>query len=214
MTIPTIFARNSVVPMVTEETTRGERASDIYSMLLGNRIIFVGSPIENQFANLIIAQLLYLDREDQQQPIQMYISSPGGDVYAGLGIYDTMQQMRSPVTTIAVGSTHSFGTILLAAGTAGHRYALENATIHMHQPLVSGSGLSGQVTDISIHARQFLRLRERVEGLMACHTGQSVEQLQQDMERDYYLDAEEAQAYGLVDYVLHAQAAVSESTQS
>lgn len=202
MKFATVEARSAIIPTVTEDTMRGERASDIYSMLLRNRIIFVGAPIENQFANLVIAQLLYLDREDQQQAIQMYISSPGGEVYAGLGIYDTMQQVRAPVATIAVGSTHSFGTILLAAGRAGHRYALENATIHMHQPLISGGGLSGQVTDINIHARQFLRLRERVERLMARHTRQTIERLQQDMERDYYLDAVEAREYGLVDHVL------------
>jgi len=192
----------NVIPMVTETTSRGERSYDIYSLLLNNRIIFVGSPINNQFANLIIAQLLYLDGETSKQPIQMYISSPGGEVYAGLGIYDAMQQTNAPITTIAVGSTHSFGTILLAGGAPGRRYALENAAIHMHQPLISGGGISGQVTDIHIHAQQLVRVRQRIERLMAHHTGKTLEQIERDMERDFYLDAHEAKAYGLVDEVL------------
>ena len=193
----------SIIPMVTETTSRGERSSDIYSLLLNNRIIFVGAPINNQFANLIIAQLLYLDGEDNKQPIQMYISSPGGEVYAGLGIYDAMQQTKAPITTIAVGSTHSFGTILLAGGRPGRRYALENAAIHMHQPLISGGGISGQVTDIHIHAQQLVRVRRRIEQLMAHHTGKALEQIERDMERDFYLDAQEAKAYGLIDEVLY-----------
>ncbi|MEZ4870211.1 MAG: ATP-dependent Clp protease proteolytic subunit [Caldilineaceae bacterium] len=193
---------HGVIPIVTESTSRGERSYDIYSLLLTNRIIFVGSPIDNHFANLIIAQLLYLDGEDAKQPIQMYVSSPGGEVYAGLGIYDTMQQVKAPITTIAVGSTHSFGTILLAGGRAGRRYALANAAIHMHQPLISGGGISGQVTDIHIHAQQLVRVRQRIERIMAHHTGKPLEQIERDMERDFYLDAQEAKAYGLVDEVL------------
>lgn len=193
---------HSVIPIVTESTGRGERSYDIYSMLLSNRIIFVGAPIDNHFANLIIAQLLYLDGDDSKQPIQMYISSPGGGVYAGLGIYDTMQQVRAPISTIAVGATHSFGTILLAGGRAGRRYALANAAIHMHQPLISGGGISGQVTDIHIHAQQLVRVRHRIEQIMAHHTGKALEQIERDMERDFYLDAQEAKAYGLVDAVL------------
>lgn len=200
--IATSSLLNSVIPIVTENTSRGERSYDIYSLLLSNRIIFVGSPIDNQFANLIIAQLLYLDGEDSKQPIQMYISSPGGEVYAGLGIYDTMQQVRAPISTIAVGSTHSFGTILLAGGRAGRRYALANAAIHMHQPLISGGGISGQVTEIHIHAQQLVRVRQRIERLMSHHTGKTLEQIERDMERDFYLDAQEAKAYGLVDAVL------------
>lgn len=192
----------SVIPIVTENTGRGERSYDIYSMLLSNRIIFVGAPIDNHFANLIIAQLLYLDGDDSKQPIQMYISSPGGEVYAGLGIYDTMQQVRAPISTIAVGATHSFGTILLAGGRARRRYALANAAIHMHQPLISGGGISGQVTDIHIHAQQLVRVRHRIEQIMAHHTGKALEQIERDMERDFYLDAQEAKAYGLVDEVL------------
>lgn len=171
-------------------------------MLLSNRIIFVGAPIDNHFANLIIAQLLYLDGDNSKQPIQMYISSPGGEVYAGLGIYDTMQQVRAPISTIAVGATHSFGTILLAGGRAGRRYALANAAIHMHQPLVSGGGISGQVTDIHIHAQQLVRVRHRIEQIIAHHTGKALEQIERDMERDFYLDAQEAKAYGLVNEVL------------
>jgi ATP-dependent Clp protease protease subunit len=171
-------------------------------MLLSNRIIFVGAPIDNHFANLIIAQLLYLDGDDSKQPIQMYVSSPGGEVYAGLGIYDTMQQVRAPISTIAVGATHSFGTILLAGGRAGRRYALANAAIHMHQPLISGGGISGQVTDIHIHAQQLVRVRHRIEQIIAHHTGKALEQIERDMERDFYLDAQEAKAYGLVNEVL------------
>lgn len=193
---------HNVIPIVTESTGRGERSYDIYSMLLSNRIIFVGAPIDNHFASLIIAQLLYLDGDDSKQPIQMYISSPGGEVYAGLGIYDTMQQIRAPISTIAVGATHSFGTILLAGGRAGRRYALANAAIHMHQPLISGGGISGQVTDIHIHAQQLVKMRHRIEGIMAHHTGKALEQIERDMERDFYLDAQEAKAYGLVDEVL------------
>lgn len=206
LSVPSSVASDSVphnvVPIVTETTPRGERSYDIYSLLLNNRIIFVGSPINNQFANLIIAQLLYLDGENSKQPIQMYISSPGGEVYAGLGIYDAMQQTRAPITTIAIGSTHSFGTILLTGGEPGRRYALKNAAIHMHQPLISGGGISGQVTDIHIHAQQLVRVRQRIERLMAYHTGKSLEEIERDMERDFYLDAQEAKAYGLIDDVL------------
>ena len=194
---------SSVIPMVTETTSRGERSYDIYSLLLNNRIIFVGSPINNQFASLIIAQLLYLDGEDNKQPIQMYIISPCGEFYAGLGSYDAMQQTKTPITTISVGSTHSCGTILLAGGRPGRRYALENAAIHMHQPLISGGGISGQVTDIHIHAQQLVRVRRRIEQLMAHHTGKALEQIERDMERDFYLDAQEAKAYGLIDEVLY-----------
>ncbi len=198
------YLPESIIPMVTETTSRGERSYDIYSLLLNNRIIFVGSPINNQFANLIIAQLLYLDGENNKLPIQMYISSPGGEVYAGLGIYDAMQQTKAPITTIAVGSTHSFGTILLTGGRPGRRYALANAAIHMHQPLISGGGISGQVTDIHIHAQQLVRVRQRIEQIMAHHTGKSLEQIEHDMERDFYLNAQEAKAYGLIDDVLES----------
>lgn len=191
----------SVVPMVIETTGRGERAYDIFSLLLKERIVILGTPIEEQVANLIVAQLLFLNREDPEKEIQMYINSPGGEVYAGLAIYDTMQQVTAPISTVAVGLTASFGTILLAAGAPGRRYALENATIHMHQPL---GGAQGQAADIEIHAREILRLRDRIEEILARHTGRSTEQIRKDMNRDVYLEPEKAQEYGLVDGVFKA----------
>ena len=192
---------NTLVPMVIETTGRGERAYDIYSLLLKERIVFVGTPIEPLVANLVIAQLLYLDRENPEREIQMYINSPGGVIYAGLAIYDTMQLISAPVSTIAVGMTASFGTVLLAAGAQGRRYALPNATIHMHQPLMSG-GMRGQATDIEIQAREILRLRERLNHIRAKHTGQPLERIERDTDRDFYMDAVQAQEYGLVDEVL------------
>jgi len=183
---------NALVPMVIETTGRGERAYDIYSLLLKERIVFLGTPIESQMANLIVAQLLYLDRENPEREIQMFINSPGGSVHAGLAIYDTMQLIRAPIATFAIGSTASFGTVLLAAGTPGRRYALPNATIHMHQPLIAGGGITGQATDIEIHAREILRLRERLENILAKHTGQP----------HFFMDAYQAKEYGLVDEVL------------
>ncbi len=192
---------NTLVPMVIETTGRGERAYDIYSLLLKERIVFVGTPIEPLVANLVIAQLLYLDRENPEREIQMYINSPGGVIYAGLAIYDTMQLISAPVSTIAVGMTASFGTVLLAAGAKGRRYALPNATIHMHQPLMSG-GMRGQATDIEIQAREILRLRERLNHILAKHTGQPLERIERDTDRDFYMDAVQAQEYGLVDEVL------------
>lgn len=196
-----IDVMNSMVPMVIETTGRGERAYDIYSLLLKERIVFVGTPIESQIANLIIAQLLYLDRENPEREIQMYVNSPGGVIYAGLAIYDTMQLISAPISTIAVGTTASFGTVLLAGGTAGKRHALPNATIHMHQPLMSG-GMRGQATDIEIQAREILRLRERLNEILARHTGQPLEKIEEDTDRDFYLDAVGAKEYGLVDEVL------------
>nr|WP_290668646.1 ATP-dependent Clp protease proteolytic subunit [Ardenticatena sp.] len=193
---------NALVPMVIETTGRGERAYDIYSLLLKERIVFLGTPIESQVANLIVAQLLYLDRENPEREIQMFINSPGGSVHAGLAIYDTMQLIRAPIATFAIGSTASFGTVLLAAGTPGRRYALPNATIHMHQPLIAGGGITGQATDIEIHAREILRLRERLENILAKHTGQSLERIKADTDRDFFMDAHQAKAYGLVDEVL------------
>ena len=162
---------SSLVPMVVESTGRGERAYDIFSLLLKERIVFVGSSINDQVANLIVAQLLFLNREDPEKEIQMFINSPGGVIYAGLGIYDTMQQIEAPVSTVAVGFTASFGTVLLTAGADGRRYALPNATIHLHQPL---GGAQGQATDIEIQAKEILRLRERLNGILAHHTGQSI----------------------------------------
>lgn len=194
MNIPT-----SLVPMVIETTGRGERAFDIYSLLLRNRIIILGTPINDQIANLTVAQLLYLDNEDSTQPITMYINSPGGQVYAGMAIYDTMQQVRSPVATYAVGFTASFGTILLTAGSKGMRYALPNATIHMHQPL---GGAQGQASDIEIQAKEILRLRTDLNRILAHHTGQPIEKIERDTDRDIYMNAQQAKDYGLIDEVL------------
>lgn len=189
----------AVIPMVIETTGRGERAYDIYSLLLRNRIVFLGTPINAQVANLIVAQLLYLNAEDPQAPIQLYVNSPGGEVYAGLAIYDTMQMISNPIRTIAVGLTASFGTILLTAGTKGERYALPNATVHMHQPL---GGAQGQATDIEIAAKQILKLKDRLNHVLASHTGQSLEKIELDTDRDVWLDAQQAVAYGLVDHIL------------
>jgi len=189
----------NVIPMVIESSGRGERAYDIYSLLLKERIIFLGTPIDDQVANVIVAQLLFLNREDSEREIQMYINSPGGVIYSGLAIYDTMQMISNPISTVAVGVTASFGTVLLAAGTKGRRYALPNSTIHMHQPL---GGAQGQATDIEIQTKQILRLRTLLNDIMAKHTGKPVEVIKQDTERDYYLDAQQAVEYGLVDQVL------------
>lgn len=189
----------SVIPMVIETSGRGERAYDIYSLLLKNRIIFVGTPINDQVSNLIVAQLLYLSSEDPEAPIQMYINSPGGQVYAGMAIYDTMQMIPNSISTLAVGMTASFGTVLLTAGSKGQRYALPNATIHMHQPL---GGASGQASDIEIQAKEILRLKDRLNEILAGHTGQTMETIESDTNRDFYVDAEGAVEYGLVDQVM------------
>jgi len=194
-----MFNPQSVIPMVIETTGRGERAYDIYSLLLRNRIVFLGTPINAQIANLIVAQLLYLNSEDPESPIQIYINSPGGEIYAGLAIYDTMQMITNPIRTIAVGVTASFGTVLLTAGTKGERYALPNATIHLHQPL---GGTQGQATDIEIQARQILKLKALLSGILAKHTGQTLEVIERDTDRDVYMEAKDAVRYGLVDHVL------------
>jgi ATP-dependent Clp protease protease subunit len=185
--------------MVVESTGRGERAYDIYSLLLKERIVFVGMPINDQLANLVVAQLLFLNREDPEKEIQMFINSPGGQIYAGLGIYDTMQQITAPVSTVAVGFTASFGTVLLTAGTKGRRFALPNATVHLHQPL---GGAQGQATDIEIQAKEILRLRERLNQILAAHTGQPVEKIAEDTDRDIFLTPDKAVEYGLIDGVL------------
>jgi ATP-dependent Clp protease protease subunit len=189
----------SLVPMVVESTGRGERAYDIFSLLLKERIIILGTPINDQIANLIVAQLLWLASEDSSKPIRMYINSPGGQVYSGMAIYDTMQQVECPVSTVAVGFTASFGTILLAAGTKGMRYALPNATIHLHQPL---GGARGQASDIAIQAQEILRLRTDLNAILSRHTGQTIERIQKDTDRDLYMTAAQARDYGLVDEVL------------
>jgi ATP-dependent Clp protease protease subunit len=190
---------SNVIPMVIESSGRGERAYDIYSLLLKERIIFVGTAIDDQVANVIVAQLLFLSREDSEKEIQMYINSPGGAIYSGLAIYDTMQMISNPISTVAVGVTASFGTVLLTAGTKGRRYALPNATIHLHQPL---GGAQGQATDIEIQTKQILRLRTLLNDIMSRHTGKPVDVIKQDTERDFYLDAKQAVDYGLVDQVL------------
>jgi len=187
------------VPTVIEESGRGEKAFDIFSLLLRNRIIFVGTPISDQSANLIVAQLLFLSSEDPEAPISMYINSPGGQVYAGLAIYDTMQMIPNTIRTLAMGMTASFGTVLLTAGTKGERYALPNATIHMHQPL---GGAEGQASDIEIQAREILRLKDRLNNILAKHTGKPVEIIERDTNRDFYMDAKAAVDYGLVDHVM------------
>jgi len=189
----------AVIPMVIETTGRGERAFDIFSLLLKNRIVLVSTPINDQTASLIVAQLIHLSNEDPEAPIQMYISSPGGVVYAGLGIYDTMKMIPNQISTVAVGFTASFGTILLTAGSKGHRYALPNATIHMHQPL---GGAQGQASDIEIQANEILRLKKRLNEILADSTDQPLEKIEQDTNRDFYLTAEGAVDYGLVDHVL------------
>jgi ATP-dependent Clp protease protease subunit len=194
----------SLVPMVIETTGRGERAYDIFSLLLKNRIVFLGTPINDQIANLTVAQLLFLNQEDREAPISMYINSPGGQVYAGLAIYDTMQMITNPISTVAVGVTASFGTVLLTAGTKGQRYALPHATIHIHQPL---GGVQGQATDIEIEAREILRLKSRLNQILSFHTGQSVETIEKDTDRNFYMDAKGAVDYGIVDQVLESPAA-------
>jgi ATP-dependent Clp protease protease subunit len=189
----------SLIPMVIEQGSRGERAYDIYSLLLKERIIILGTPINDQIANLIVAQLLFLQREDPERQIQMFINSPGGVVYSGMAIYDTMQQISAPVSTHAVGLTASFGTVLLTAGTNGMRYALPNATIHMHQPL---GGAQGQATDIVIAANEIMRLKDRLLEIFVRHTGRDREVIERDTDRDIYLSASQAVEYGLIDAVL------------
>jgi len=190
---------NNVVPMVIETTGRGERAYDIYSLLLKERIIFLGTQINDQVANVIVAQLLYLNQQDPEREISMYINSPGGVIYAGFAIYDTMKMISNPISTVAVGVTASFGTILLTAGAKGRRYALPHATIHMHQPL---GGAQGQATDIEIAAKQILHQRSLLNNILAESTGQTLEVIERDTDRDFYMDAQGAVKYGLVDQVL------------
>ena len=185
--------------MVVESGVRGERAFDIYSLLLKERIIFLGSPIVDQVANSIIAQLLYLDREDPERDISVYINSPGGVIHAGLAIYDTIHLIRPQVSTICVGLAASMATVLLCAGAHGKRYALPNSTIHMHQPI---SGAQGQASDIDIAAREILRMQDKMRQIISEHSGQPYEKVARDTDRDYYLTSEQAQEYGLIDEVL------------
>jgi ATP-dependent Clp protease, protease subunit len=190
---------NLLVPMVVEQTNRGERAFDIYSRLLKERIVMLGTPVDDQVANLIVAQLLYLEREDPDKDINLYINSPGGVITAGLAIYDTMQLIKSEVSTICVGMAASMGTVLLCAGAPGKRFALPNSTIHMHQAM---GGAQGQAADIEIAAREILRMQDKIRTILSKHTGQPYEKIARDSDRDYYLAAEDAKAYGLVDDVL------------
>jgi ATP-dependent Clp protease protease subunit len=188
-----------IIPSVIETSARGERAFDIYSLLLRERIIFLGTGIDDQIANLIIAQLLYLEREDPDKDINLYVHSPGGMIYAGLAIYDTMNLVRADVSTIAVGVTASMGTVLLCAGTPGKRYCMPNATIHMHQAL---GGARGQAADIEIQAREILRENDIIRGILVKHTGQSDERIRRDFDRDFYMNPEQAKEYGMVDEIL------------
>ncbi len=189
----------ALIPMVVEQTSRGERAFDIYSRLLKDNIIFLGTPIDDQIANLIVAQLLFLEAEDPEKDINVYINSPGGSVTAGLAIYDTMQFIRPDVTTICVGMCASMGALLLTAGAKGKRFALPNSRILIHQP---SGGMQGQATDVRIHAEELIRIRELTSEILAKHTGQSMEQIERDVERDRYLSAVQAKEYGLLDQVI------------
>lgn len=191
--------RSALIPMVIESTGRGERAYDIYSLLLKERIIFLGVPITDAVSNLIVAQLLFLEREDPDKDVLLYISTPGGGIYSGLAIYDTMQLIKCPVATYAVGATASMGTVLLAGGTKGKRYALPNATVHMHP---ASMGISGSAPDVAIHARELLRVQDKIREILAYHTSQSMERITQDFDRDYFMDAQGAVEYGIVDEVL------------
>ncbi|HIB69243.1 MAG TPA: ATP-dependent Clp endopeptidase proteolytic subunit ClpP [Phycisphaerales bacterium] len=195
--------RNTLVPMVVEQTARGERAYDIYSRLLKNRIIFVGDPIEDSVANLVIAQLLYLEQEDPDKDIDLYINSPGGSVTAGLAMYDCMQLVKPDVSCICMGMAASAAAVLLAGGAAGKRYALPYSRIMIHQPWIRGIG--GQATDIDIHAKQILKTRETLNKILADHCNQPLEKVQQDTERDYYMSGEEAKEYGIIDQVITSE---------
>ena len=189
----------NLIPMVVEQTGRGERSYDIYSRLLKDRIIFLGGGIDDHLANLVIAQMLFLESEDSEKDIHLYINSPGGIVTAGLAIYDTMQYLKAPVSTICVGQAASMGALLLSSGTSGKRYALPHSRIMIHQPL---GGFQGQATDISIHAQEILRLKETLNSIMAEHTGQPVSQLSSDTERDFFMGSEAAKEYGIIDDIV------------
>jgi len=191
-----------IIPSVIETSPRGERAFDIYSLLLRERIIFLGTGINDQTANLVIAEMLFLEREDPEKDINLYLNCPGGSINAGLAIYDTMQLVRPDVATYAVGMTASFGTLLLCAGARGKRYAMPNATVHMHQALLAGGGISGQAADIEIQAREIIRLNELLRDILAAHTGQDKERIRRDFDRDFFMTPEQAKEYGLIDEVL------------
>lgn len=189
----------AIIPFITETSARGERTLDIYSLLLRERIVFLGTPISDQVANLIVAQLLFLERDDPEKDISLYIHSPGGIISSGFAIYDTMQLIRCDVSTICVGLAASMGTLLLCAGAKGKRYTLPNATIHMHQPM---GGAQGQASDIAIAANEIIRMQEKLRTIIATHTGQPYDKIAKDTDRDFYLSAEQAVEYGLVDEIL------------
>jgi len=189
--------------MVVEQTSRGERAYDIYSRLLKDRIIFVGAPIDDSFSNLIIAQLLFLEAEDPDKDIHLYINSPGGVVTSGLAIYDTIQYIRPNISTICIGQASSMGALLLAAGAKGKRFALPNVRIMIHQPM---GGFQGQATDIEIHAKEILKMKGSLNQILATHTGQPIERIRQDTERDFFMSGEEAKKYGIIDDVIRERA--------
>jgi ATP-dependent Clp protease protease subunit len=204
-----LFAPESIIPMVIETSPRGERAFDIYSLLLKERIIFLGTQIHDQMANVIIAQLLFLEREDPDKGISIYINSPGGVISSGLAIYDTMQLVNPEVSTICLGMTASMATILLAGGAKGKRYALPNSTIHMHQAM---GGAQGQASDIEIAAREILRLQDSIRTLLVKHTGQTYDKIARDTDRDFYLTAQQAVEYSLVDEILGTKPAEEDGT--
>lgn len=200
-----------LIPTVIEnEGGNRERAFDIYSRLLRDRVIIVGRPIDDAIANLIVAQLIFLNAEDPDKEIQIYVNSPGGQVSSGFAIYDTMQFVSAPVSTVAMGMTASFGTILLMAGRKGMRFALPNARIHLHQPLIAGRGITGQATDLEIHAREIIRIKRELNEIIAKHTGQPIDKVEKDTDRDFYLSPEEAIEYGLIDGVITKAAAGAE----
>ena len=192
---------STLIPMVVEQTNRGERAYDIYSRLLRDNIIFIGTPIDDNVANLVTAQLLFLEAEDPDKDVSLYINSPGGVVTAGMAIYDTMQFIRPDVAAICIGQAASIAALLLAAGTPGKRYALPNARVLIHQPTIGG--LSGQATDIDIHAREILRIRASLNEIMAKHTSQPIEKIERDVERDFWMSAQQAREYGIIDEIIY-----------
>ena len=191
----------TLIPMVVEQTNRGERAYDIYSRLLRDNIIFIGTPIDDNVANLVTAQLLFLEAEDPEKDVSLYLNSPGGIVTAGMAIYDTIQFIRPDVVTICVGQAASVAALLLAAGTSGKRFALPNSRLLIHQPTMGG--LSGQATDIDIHAREILRIRANLNEILAKHTGQPLEKIERDVERDFWMSAQQAKEYGIIDEIIH-----------
>ena len=201
----------NLIPMVVEQSPRGERAYDIYSRLLKERIIFLGTPITDEIASLIIAQILFLEAEDPDKDITFYVNSPGGVVTAGLAIYDTMHYVKCDIVTLCMGQAASMGALLLAAGTHGKRYALPNSRILIHQPM---GGFQGQATDIDIHAQEILRMRSDLNKILALHTGQNIKKIKKDTERDYFMSAEEAKKYGIIDKVLTKRITPEEETDS